>query len=446
MGLYNTTALRRKIVNEVYFGETPGIMSCFNAFAAWRSKYVMAQKVYMMNMNADSDPLKSKFIAEIEREFGLYSFSFMIVNLDQVNAFTIMPAINVNCKLRGANRVEFRKDGYRFKKECQVSILTFCFAGLFFNNEISNREVFAILLHEIGHNFQDLISDKMNTLGTASTIYRVIRIIADLIINKQLPSVLYALSIDAVGNVVSKALNNLTLEDQNNIINYMNIIYGVFANTIKLGTDTLHAFGFILNPVGIYTNVAKNLVIQFLGKIISAPVAVHDYYGEVSADKFAAHYGFAADLNTGLNAMTVGAGMQAYYDKIPILAHYNALMMLPIETVAYAIDEHPRLSVRCKNTIKSLETDLNDPRISPKLKKQLKADLDKTKATTDQMFKETSKIDNPSFASMMLESFFFHIMGGDLKHKLSELILDTDKSQNDTFVKQTNFVKNVKLK
>ena len=47
MGIYS---IQRKdqVLNEVYFGETPGIMRCFNAFSAWRSKYLMDRKVYMM--------------------------------------------------------------------------------------------------------------------------------------------------------------------------------------------------------------------------------------------------------------------------------------------------------------------------------------------------------------------------------------------------------------
>ena len=73
MGIYSIS--KQEPINEVYFGQTPGIMRCFEAFSAWRSKYTTDSRLYMMNTAAEKDPLLGKFITEMEREFGLYSLS-----------------------------------------------------------------------------------------------------------------------------------------------------------------------------------------------------------------------------------------------------------------------------------------------------------------------------------------------------------------------------------
>ena len=76
--LYTNTNL--KVLNEVYFGETPGITRCFQAFCEFRNKYITKRIIFTGNPNADKDKDLQRFVQEIEREFGLYSYSIVIVS------------------------------------------------------------------------------------------------------------------------------------------------------------------------------------------------------------------------------------------------------------------------------------------------------------------------------------------------------------------------------
>ena len=72
MGIYSVNECQEQILNEVYFGYTPGIARVFSAFQDFRHKHVVDRKFFMGNIDADNDPDLRKFIQEVEREFGLY--------------------------------------------------------------------------------------------------------------------------------------------------------------------------------------------------------------------------------------------------------------------------------------------------------------------------------------------------------------------------------------
>lgn len=89
------------ILNEVYFGQTPGITRCFEYFSKFRQKYLTHMRVFTyMNsthkISADHDEDLYKFCREMEKEFGFYSFSFMVWNDDIPNMMTLPIQFNKN--------------------------------------------------------------------------------------------------------------------------------------------------------------------------------------------------------------------------------------------------------------------------------------------------------------------------------------------------------------
>ena len=95
-----TNPQQYEAINEVYFGQTPGIMRCFDAFSAWRQKYVTDSKFFMLSNGAETDPLLLKFEREVEREFNIASFSFVIENNDMANMCTLVPFFKGNTLIR----------------------------------------------------------------------------------------------------------------------------------------------------------------------------------------------------------------------------------------------------------------------------------------------------------------------------------------------------------
>lgn len=435
MGIYSIQP-RDEVLNEVYFGETPGIMRCFEAFSTWRSKYLMDRKLYMMNSAAERDPLLGKFVAEIEREFGLYSYSFVIVNGDMVNAFTFPTFFNFNSSLKGTQRVEFGKDGYKFKKECQVSMLTCMFAGMFFSTEFSNREAFAIILHEIGHNFQDVISDRMHTIGQVSKLNQLVLAGIKLSLGDYGP-LMYPLFNDKIIGAVSKSYNEMNIGQKNSLISTANTLYGIYSNTLNLGLDILCIF---LPPINIGKRALKKLRREFI-KLITAPFEKrHSYYGEIMADKFASYYGFGKDLVTGLSKFEdprTDSGLRGYIMRIPIYSHIQTISSLPLQWISEVFDEHPATQVRYKNILDGLNEDLNQPGISPKLKKQLKGDIKETEDTIEEILENGKKIENPAVVQNFIHSFLYHACGGDLKYLIRSKEFNTEKDVQQTYIKNT---------
>lgn len=435
MGIYSIQP-KNQVLNEVYFGETPGIMRCFNAFSAWRSKYLMDRKVYMMNSAAERDPLLGKFVAEIEREFGLYSYSIVILNGDSANAFTFPSFFNFNSKLKGTDRVEFGKDGYRFKDECKMSMLTCIYAGLFFNSDFTNREVFAIMLHEIGHNFQDVISDKMNTVSQCAKLNKLVLMIMHFI-NGNMKSLLIPLFNDKTIGFVSKTYNEMNIGQKNSIISTANTIYGAIRNTINIVSDLNTLF---IPPLGILYSMG-NVIKSTASSIIWTPFSrIHDYYGEIMADRFASYYGFGKDLASGLNKISdqrKGGGIKSYLMKIPVYSHSQELILLPLKFLLDITDEHPADQSRCKSIVDGLKQDLKRPGISPKLKKQLEKDIEETEKSIDDIFEEGKKIDDPRVVENVMRAFMYHAGGGDLKYLINNKIFNTEADVQKTYIKNT---------
>ena len=434
MGIYSIQ--KDQVLNEVYFGETPGIMRCFNAFSAWRSKYLMDRKLYMMNSAAERDPLLGKFVAEIEREFGLYSYSFIIINKDQINAFTCPCFFNFNSNLKGPKRVEFGKDGYKFKKECQVSMLTCMYAGLFFNSDFTNREVFAIILHEIGHNFQNVISDTMHTLSQCATLNRVLLAGIQLATGSMEP-LLYPFMNDKTFGAVSKTYNEMNIGQRNSIISVANTIYGAAMNTVLLSVDLMTLF---IPPILVLTNAARRVRSAAISMLIAPFVRKHAYYGEIMADKFASYYGFGKDLVTALDKLhdqTKGAGIKSRFMEIPIYSHIQELTLLPLKFVVDLTDEHPATQARYKNVVDGLKDDLNQPGISPKLKKQLQADIKETENTVEEVLENGKNVEDARFLENFMRSFLYHACGGDLRYLLNKKTFDTEADVQKTYIKNT---------
>lgn len=435
MGIYSIQP-KNQVLNEVYFGETPGIMRCFNAFSAWRSKYLMDRKVYMMNSAAERDPLLGKFVAEIEREFGLYSYSIVILNGDSVNAFTFPTFFNFNSKLKGTDRVEFGKDGYRFKDECKMSMLTCIYAGLFFNSDFTNREVFAIMLHEIGHNFQDVISDKMNTVSQCAKLNKLVLMIMHFI-NGNMKSLLIPLFNDKTIGFVSKTYNEMNIGQKNSIISTANTIYGAIRNTINIVSDLNTLF---IPPLGILYGMG-NVIKSTASSIIWTPFSrIHDYYGEIMADRFASYYGFGKDLASGLNKIDdqrKGGGIKSYLMRIPVYSHSQELILLPLKFLLDITDEHPADQSRYKSIVDGLKQDLKRPGISPKLKKQLEKDIEETEKSIDDIFEEGKKIDDPRVVENVMRAFMYHAGGGDLKYLINNKIFNTEADVQKTYIKNT---------
>lgn len=133
-----------------------------------REKYMNGTNVNKIN----TDPLIREISILFEEIFGFYSFQLSIEQSQQYNAYTAPLSSKIDvwnykkCVVRD-------NQGLRFTPIARVNTAAVITSGLLLDNNFTDREILAILLHEIGHNFSDSIN---NTLGVFTNFKKVLLI------------------------------------------------------------------------------------------------------------------------------------------------------------------------------------------------------------------------------------------------------------------------------
>ena len=149
--LFNSQA-----VNEAYFGKTSEILAIEQQLHIFRNKYMGS---YVLNTGVNSDPDLIKFDRMMEDYFGFGCFTMKIINEPLVNGMTcpVDYRFDVN---RSADDLIATKKGFKFKKEFDYSLLMYTYSGVIFNDEFEDGEIMALILHEVGHNFNSALNKK----------------------------------------------------------------------------------------------------------------------------------------------------------------------------------------------------------------------------------------------------------------------------------------------
>lgn len=142
---------------------------------------------------------------------------------------------------------------------------------------------------------------------------------------------------------------------------------------------------------------------------------------EKFADRFAAMYGYAAELNKCLSHITLdnGYGMFERVRNIPIVNIFAGMAYIGdklMTRAVFGLDEHPSINTRMLDTIKQMEHDLkHTPNLTPKMKKDLEKEIAAAKA---QMLK------------------FYDTSGDNVADKMSKYYLKNYESNHDRELKQ----------
>lgn len=429
MGIYNFKEM--DVFNEIYFGQTEGITELFECFSAFRQKYVTDRKIFMGNINADHDELLNKFCRLVEKEWNIDSFSMLVQNNDVPNMCTLMPFFRVKDpkKCLIAN-----KTGFKFKKECKIVLIVIAPTGLLFNSSFSDREMFSIFLHEVGHNFQEMINGKMLALNQITDTTLALQLGIELATNpiqgiKDLTTV--SLLSNSILNKLSKLFTKMNEPAKKTIYTYINFVNGIIKNTTTFIKSPIFS---ILKPILLPINVIRNLP-----QVLFNPAnSIHSYYAENMADRFASYYGFGSDLSTALlkfDNVNMKTSSEYIMNKIPLFSHLINTLSVPGQILQEISDCHPGAGTRVKNIYKSLEDDLKDPRIPESVKKEIKQELNKLDSSVDSFFKTTNNIKNPFIVKNLFNRFIYATCGGGLKYAFSAKFMDYNKEVNDVYYK-----------
>ena len=416
MGIYADRALLEQksdqafiqAINEVYFGRTAGINRVFNAYCDWREPFISKTKYFNATYKNMYNKDMEVFRNEVCKQFGFKTFSYNVIQMPVLNSFTVTEVIPT----RTVSKIEITKDGYRFKKDTDINAIVSVYSDLILNPQYTNEENFAILLHEIGHNFQSAISQSLATLDAASMIFI-------LLINVlKRPEVL----VNALGNLILSS--DITKKGFNTVINgvssnqIVGSLYSVFSLIAYIGLYGVSLFRDILalpeQPLYRILRFVDSAIEYLFMCLFGRPQV--DFAQERIADGFAASYGFGEALTSGLlkfegNGISGNTLLDDAVGAIPLIGHLYSLICLPGLILCSFVDEHPIVADRAYDILNDLKQDLKDPSLSPQLKKQLEKEISNYERNMDTYFKESKKLSNANFAAVYFQEYIYNNQG-----------------------------------
>lgn len=310
-----------------------------------------------------------------------------------MNAMTYPIIYNIGCNPE--DHLHSTPNGFKFDREFGYVTQISYTSNVILNKDFTDREVLAVLLHEVGHSFV-LVQEQIVPLVVSNRDM--------IVINSIMLAILYILS----GDPISASKQITTLLNSNNFIKKIKYTYHTSLKKSILGKIIDRIDTGIFGRIGIFlsnrindifkitglNNVSKALSLimngwPFLGdkgrKNLEKRMRSQNAYGrsmEYFSDNFPASYGLGADLASALEKMEFRemSKSEKVVDAISKLNPLNLLLgelvKLPYYEFLNAVDVHPKYAHRINKIEADLKKELSKSKMNPKMKKELQKSLD----------------------------------------------------------------------
>lgn len=298
------------------------------------------------------------------------------------NAYTLPMSITPDANVRAPFAVSVKGRGIKYDKKQKFCTLIVITAPMLFSKKLSSAEVLAILLHEVGHNFDTAVLPGFLGLPIIKTIA--------ILCSNPMEMLPYLLALTTPTRILDNAINNL-IQRSPGLLLIRHLLTGVvkiFPHIMDIVTRILYP---LLKAYGIPNIVT---VLMRSPTIIAQQIvfaSIFNYTAETFADSFATLLGYGPELQSGLSKIDEiiddDVHTNKIFSRIPIIGHWIGLNDYVFDHFASLTDGHPNFNARVKTSINLLEKDLNDPRIDKKTKYQVKDDLKKLNKIYDEFNK-----------------------------------------------------------
>ena len=383
-------------INEVYFGKTKELLEIEQQLDVFRNKYM---EKYVLNMKVNSDMDLLKFDRMMEDYFGFGCFTLHIHNMQEANAFTMPIDYRYDYKNPRDNIIA-DKNGFKFKKEFDYACILGIYSGVIFNPEFSTQEIMALILHEVGHNFNSVIN---RPNGAMLNIYTTCLYALNLLTSVLLTPALINIHINTNKHRIALDRMGKNMREQNY---FPIIIYDAMKQILMIAYAGVKGISnitriFTMGVQCVYDILTK--VINIPLKILSNPLSVIlkpfgvkvGYRSEESADNFATMYGYGGELSSALQKLEGAEGessskIMKAFNKLPVISSLMHLVEAPALILLSIFDSHPNTVIRVKDQIALLEAELNKADIDPKMYNVIKQDIKVCEEALDALI-DTSK-------------------------------------------------------
>lgn len=337
-------------VNETYFGKSKELETIEKSF----DKAIQSKD----KIDASSLGIVAK---QLQKKFGFDNVSIGIDKTPGLNAYTYIDIADIKkMKIKTS-------EGYKALPGNTCSILV-VFSPAMLSGVLSGKELTAITLHEIGHQFAS-----KRILNSSSLRY--------------MASYIRGLSeLDKIIRIAS--------QETNSIADMFMMIRRVIS---KLTEDTVFAIKYVINTLILLKDILKtptlkdtynligdstkfNRIMNYINNFdkVKKPIRVHDLEEEM-ADSFATIYGYGPELASALTKIEASDIDEEFdpYDN----SFYNLYIYIPIYTLlSYICTSDSGVAIQTSRRVYAqlltLRKEMNDIKTDAKTKKRILADID----------------------------------------------------------------------
>ena len=376
-------------LKEAFVGKTHELLLAEQYIAQLREKYMVKDNGYYELAksfgNINMDPLLRKIEECLEKEFG-FTNVYIVVSLTVAEAQCITFPVHYNvAKYKEISEAFKNKNtGIKFDPKDDLAFIACITSSMLFFPAFSHAEVLAVLLHEIGHNFEAPLLD--NTfIPSCFKVYGDV-FIRNIMVSENMVDAITGLAVTMIFGLSSNFMAEVSKKNTNKGVHYVidglllakDLLFNVLGKLSTGVVDFIWRDIIGLNPVFLKSwslTRAINLTIQRLCKLfkkepLKLTYILSDKISEKTADRFAAYYGYGTELSTALMKLTDtngskyskymgGIDLQSAAREIPILGHYIGFCnFLTTEVFGIMTDPHPTSMERGKDMLMTLKKDL----------------------------------------------------------------------------------------
>ena len=433
-------------VDEAYIGKQPNLLAMEKCIDRIRKKYYEKYDILdlVLLKNVEHDPDWTRLVELLEEQFGFYSVTLTLYELipsgmgSMPNACTLPLHFDpvYMAKLRPNLKVDSKH--IRYDKKAKFCTLITVNPKLMFSKELTSAEVLAILLHEIGHNFE------VATL-TATLPFHYIHLIT---VWSQTLAYDNPFSIALLGtlflNPARKIFSDSYKEVQKDpvlsqIYAFMQycfqyiILAGGFSIKMAIYFCIVRPFEQIL-PAVIFDNLTS--IVHTISSINPIQIAFAQlrYVSEKYSDSFVTLHGYGPEFASAMRKCHTMGDVFGIYEVIqttPILGHIFGLNDWIFDHIMSVLDGHPDDATRMLTQVNVLEADLKNTRLDAKTRKLINKDIAECKKSLKEINMNYNSMNRNSKAktayNIQTQAFLDSIItklfpNGDLRTEIMNLI------------------------
>lgn len=343
----------QRMLDEAFLGEEPvyPIQKAMDKLYQWNKENLNRK----LNGSAPAKELE----AAVQKVFGFKLVDIFWAEGSRTGPYTMMPYMWIYYDPNSSFAYGKNANGF-YDKDHKLSVYI-CMNRSMMNEDtgfyLTSREAVAMLLHEIGHNFD-------------YSPFRVSEAFYQMIIN------IVSFNFSTIGSdiVIHYTRPVITrLRELDTMIADILPPYRPAIRSLSGAVDRFIRTGNVVMSPFILPFILMNLAISPLYYILNLFGRKKERY----ADSFAATYGYGNDLTTGLDKfhnITSGVTDKAL-GELPIYKQLASLARAETELLNIAMGAHESNQKRAAAMIDKLKKDADDPNISPRMKAQLKVKI-----------------------------------------------------------------------